>query len=144
MLQPAPQGDMYKSHAELAREVDIKHKPTNYHNTMISLINKEWIGWKEDQILLAEKAEQEKERERLKKLQKELGSTNIREENQQPSMADMEDIPIADYDGLSETPARAHQSSRYQSKIEGSELLPTKLSVKPNLGLQSPYQGKTA
>ena len=59
---------MYKSHAELAREVDIKHKPLNYHSTMIKLINEQWIEWKEDQIMLAEKAEQEKEKERLKKL----------------------------------------------------------------------------
>ena len=59
-------------------------------------------------------------------------------------MVDMDDLPIAEYDGLSETPERFHHSSRYQSKIEGSELIPTKLSVKPNLGLSSPYQGKTA
>ena len=34
MIQPVPQGDMYKSHVELAREVDIKHKPANYYSTL--------------------------------------------------------------------------------------------------------------
>ena len=34
MIQPMPLGDMYKSHAELAREVDIKHKPANYFSTL--------------------------------------------------------------------------------------------------------------
>ena len=133
---------MCKSHAELAKEVDIKHKPQSYYSTMASLLNKEVAKVKLKEKKDAEIMAIEKEKARLKKLQKERANLNIQQESRAPSLADMEDLPEMEYDGLSETPIRAGNSHRYRSQMDNSEPAPLKFhSVKPSVGVHSPYAG---
>ena len=62
---------MYKSHAELAKEVDIKHKPQSYYSTMASLLTKKAAELKVEEQKYHKMIAIEKEKARLKKLKKE-------------------------------------------------------------------------
>ena len=72
---------MYKSHAELAKEVDIKHKPQSYYSTMASILTKKAAKLKVLEQQYHENIAIEKEEARLKKLKKERANQDPLEES---------------------------------------------------------------